>query len=112
MQQKENSITFRTAKTKFCLRVTCNADESYLFVNKTEICKFKANNKLVSFCLGSVSKDFTKDEHSEFFLDCTVYDFSVDNISSIKKEDILNIHQYLMVKNNMFGSIKKCLSDY
>ena len=47
---------------------------------------------MVNFCLGSVSKDFTKDEHSEFFLDCTVYDFSVDNISSIKKEDILNIY--------------------
>ena len=61
VQQKENSITFRTAKTKFCLRVTCNADESYLFVNKIEICKFKANNKLVNFCSGSVSKVFTKD---------------------------------------------------
>ena len=33
-----------------------------------------------------------------------LYDFSVD-LSSIKKEDILNIHQYLMVKNN----VKKCL---
>ena len=33
-----------------------------------------------------------------------LYDFSVDH-SSIKKEGILNIHQYLMVKNN----IKKCL---
>ena len=28
------------------------------------------------------------------------YDFSVDH-SSIEKEDILNIHQYLIVKNNM-----------
>ena len=30
----------------------------------------------------------------------TVYDFSVDH-NSIKKEDIINIHQYLMIKNNI-----------
>ena len=30
----------------------------------------------------------------------TVHDFSVDH-SSIKEEDIFNIHQYLMVENNM-----------
>ena len=50
-------------------------------------------------CLGSVSKDFTKDEQSEISLNGTGYDFWVDR-SSVKKEDILNIHQYLMVKNN------------
>ena len=32
-------------------------------------------------------------------LNGTAYDFSVEN-SSIKKEDILNIHQYLIIKNN------------
>ena len=32
-----------------------------------------------------------------------MYDFSADR-NSIKKEDILNIHLYLMIKNN----IKKC----
>ena len=38
----------------------------------------------------------------------TVYDFSVDH-NSIKKEDILNIHKYLMVKTNtkiMIGFLK------
>ena len=29
-----------------------------------------------------------------------MYDFSADH-SSIKKEDILDIHQYLTIKNNM-----------
>ena len=40
--------------------------------------------------------------------DDTVYDFSVDH-SSIKKEDILHIHEYLMVKKYkiIFGLIKK-----
>ena len=32
-------------------------------------------------------------------LNGTAYDFSVEN-SSIKKEGILNIHQYLIIKNN------------
>ena len=51
----------------------------------------KDNVSWYNFCLGSVSKDFTKDEQSEV---------SVDH-SSIKKEDILNFHKYLMVKNNI-----------
>ena len=53
-----------------------------------------------NFSLGIISKDFTKVEQSEISLNGTVCDFSVDH-SSIKKEDILNIHQYLMVKNNI-----------
>ena len=56
------------------------------------------------FCLGSVLKDFTKDEMSEISLNGTVYYFSVD-YSRIEKEDILNIHEYLMVKK--FGLIKQ-----
>ena len=43
---------------------------------------------------------FTKEEQSEISLNGTVYDFSVGH-NSIKKEDILNIHQYLMIKNNI-----------
>ena len=77
-------------------------DESYLYVNKTKICKFKAKDNIswYNFCLGSVSKDFTKDGHGEISLNGTVYDFSVDH-SSIKYEHIVNIHQYLMIKKNI-----------
>ena len=32
-----------------------------------------------SFCLGNISKDFTKDKQSEFSLNRTVYDFSADD---------------------------------
>ena len=44
-----------------------NCDESYLHVNKKGICKFKANDNKswYNFCLGSVSKVYTKDERSE-----------------------------------------------
>ena len=52
------------------------------------------------FCLGNVSNDFTKNEQGETFLNGTVYDFLVDH-SSVEKEDIHNIHEYLMVKNNI-----------
>ena len=88
----------------------------YLYVNKTEICKFKANNNIIwyNFCLGSVSKDFLKDEQNDFFLNGTVYDISVDH-SSIKEEDILDIHQYLMDENNTiqcFSFLKEYLKDY
>ena len=46
-----------------------NGNESYLYVNKRVICKFKVNYNVgwYNFCLGSVSKDFTKDEQSEIF---------------------------------------------
>ena len=52
------------------------------------------------FCLESISKKFTKDEKNEISLNGTVYNFSVDH-SSIKREDNLNIWQYLIIKNNI-----------
>ena len=99
VQQKKISINFSKANTKFCLSLHYNGEESYLYVSKTEICKFKAkvNVSCYNFCLGSV-KYFTKDEQSE--ISGTVYDFRVDH-SSIKKEDILYIHQYLMIKDDV-----------
>ena len=81
------------ANAKFCISLCYNGGESYLYVNKTEICKFEANDNIswYNFCLGSISKDFTTEEQSEIFSNSTVYDFSSDH-SSIKKEDIFNIH--------------------
>ena len=101
VQQKKISFKFSKANTKFCLNLHYKGDESYFYVNKTETFKFKAKDNISwdNFGLGSASKDFTKGEQSEISLNGTVYDFSVDH-SSIKKEDILNIHQYLMIKNN------------
>ena len=75
--------------------------------------KFKAKDNISwdNFCLGSVSQDFTKDEQSDISLNGTVHDFSVAH-SSIKKEDILNIHQYLIIKKNVLCLLRKHLSDY
>ena len=68
VQQKKTNITFDKAKTKYCLNLRYNGDESYLYVNKTEICKLKANDNLswYTFYLGSASKDFSKDEQNKF----------------------------------------------
>ena len=73
--QQEKNLVFSKAKTKFSLSLQCNGYESYLNVNKTGICKFKANDNIswCYFCLRSVSKDFTKVEQSEISLDGTVY---------------------------------------
>ena len=62
-----------------------------MYVNKIDIFKFKANDteNWYDFCLGCISKDFTKDKQSEISLNGTVYDFSVDHIVQLKKEALL-----------------------
>ena len=57
------------ADTKFCVSSNCNGDESYLYANKTEICKLKAKDNLswYNFSLGSISKDCLKNEHTLIF---------------------------------------------
>ena len=81
-----------------------NADNSYLFVNGKEITKFKVNNKNVNFstrfCLLSIPDGFSATKSREISLNGNVYDFSVD-WNSFEKSDILNIHKYLMTKNNV-----------
>ena len=79
-----------------------NGVNSYLVLDKTEICKFMAHGSIrwYEFCLGKLSKNFKKDEQGEICLNGTVYNFSV-NLSSVEKEDIFNIYEYLKVKNNI-----------
>ena len=110
VQQEKNNVNISKAKKKFCLSLHYDGDDSYSYVNKAEVCKFKANDNVswYNFYLRSNSKDFTEDKQSEMSLFGTVYDFSVDH-NSIKKEDILNIHKYLIVKTNtkiMIGFLK------
>ena len=58
------SINFTEKNKKFCLSLYYNGVNSYLFVNETEIYKFKAkNSKIVAtpLCLGNICKDWSKD---------------------------------------------------
>ena len=97
-QKKKLVFNFSETKTNFCLNLYYSGDERYLLINETNICKFQTNCNIdwYNFPLGSKSKD----EQSDISLTGTVYDFSVDHFS-IKKEDILNIPEYLMIKNNI-----------
>ena len=76
---------------------------SYLFVNGTEIDKFKAKDSkiLVSpICLGDISKDWSVDNMKRIGFTGYIYDFSVD-YTSITVNDIKDIPKYLMEKNNI-----------
>ena len=58
--EKLHSINF-TENNKTCLRLHYNGANSYLFVNGTEIIKFKAKDSEIvatPLCLGKISKDF------------------------------------------------------
>ena len=78
-----------------------NGTNSYLFVNGTEIRKFKAKDSEIlatPLCFANISKDWS------------VYStkrtgFSVD-YDAIAVDDILDIHKYLLKKNNV---ILRCL---
>ena len=62
--EKMYSIKFTKKITKFCLSLHFNGANSYLFVNGTEIIKFKAKYSEIlaySLCLGNISKDWSHD---------------------------------------------------
>ena len=89
---------------KFCLSLHYNGANSYLFVNGTEIHKFKAKDSEIvasPLCLENISKDFSVDNmKKKTGLNGYVYDFSVD-YDAIAADDILDIHKYLMEKNGI-----------
>ena len=77
---------------------------SLIRINRKEIFRFKTNNKHINlptqFSLGCISNGFSAAESREVSLNGNVYDISVD-YNSIDESDILNIHKYLMTKNNI-----------
>ena len=58
--EKMYSVNFTDHRKKCCLSLRYNGTNSYLFVNGTEIIKFKAkDSKIIAtpLCLGNISKD-------------------------------------------------------
>ena len=87
-------IKFTKTNTKFCLSLHYNGSNSYLFVNGTEIHKFKTKDSeivVVPICLGNISRDFSIDNMKKTGLNRYVYDFSVD-YDAITVDDIIDIH--------------------
>ena len=76
--EKLYSINFTKKNKKFCLNLHYNGDNSYLFVNGTEIIKSRAKDSEIvatPLCLGNISKDFSVDSMKKTGLNGYVYDF-------------------------------------
>ena len=97
------SVNFTKENTKFCLSLLCNGANSHLLVNGEEIIKLKAKDSEITAyprCLGNISKDWPVDNMRKIGLKGYIYDFSVD-YDVIAGADILDIHKYLMKKNEI-----------
>ena len=80
-----------------------NESNSYLFVNGTDIHKFKTKDSEIiaaPICLGNISRDISVDNMKKTGLNEYVYNFSVDYDFSAN-DKILDIHKYLMEKTNI-----------
>ena len=77
-----------------------NRANSYLFVNGTEIYKFKAKDSEIaasSLYLGIISKDWSADNMKKIGFNEYVYNFTVD-YDATDIGDIKDIHIYVMKK--------------
>ena len=100
--EKMYSVNFTVTKKKFCLSLHYNGANSYLFVNGTEIYKFKAKDSEIvatQLWLGNISKDWSADNMKKMDL-MVMSDFSV-NYDATDVDDIVDIQKYLMKKNNI-----------
>ena len=62
--QQFTQRNFTETNTKFCLTLHYNRSNSYLFINRKEIHKFKTKDSEIiaaPLCLESISKDFSVD---------------------------------------------------
>ena len=103
-----NSINLSATGRRFCLSLHYNGAESYLFVNGTEMIKFKAkSSELTStiLCLGNISKYFSVSNMKKTGLYGTVYEFNVD-YGDISVDNISNIHKYLTKNTTQYKMFK------
>ena len=92
--EKMYSIKFSVTSKKISVSLHCNEANSYLFVNSTEIYRFKAKDSEILvglICLGNISKDWSVDTMKKTGFAGYVYDSSVD-YDPTAVDDITNIH--------------------
>ena len=102
--EKMYSINLTITKNKFCLSSHNNGANSYLFVSGKEIIKFKAKDSNIvprPLCLGNISKDWSTDNMKKTEFTGYVHDFSVDYNNAVTVDDIRDINNYMMKKNNI-----------
>ena len=93
--EKMYSVNFTDNGEKYCLSLHYNGANSQLFVNGTEIIKFKAKYSeivVTPLCLGNISKDWSVDNIKKTGFNGYAYDFSVD-YDGTDVDDILDIHK-------------------
>ena len=88
------SINFTENNKTFCLSLHYSGANIYLLM-------VAKDSEIVAslLCLGNNSKDLTVDNIKKTGLNRYIYDFSAAYV--IPVDDILDIHKYLMKKNNM-----------
>ena len=94
------SVNFTDNDEKYCLSLHYEGANSCLFVNGTEIIKFKAKDSEIDatlLYLGNISKDWSVDNMKYTGFNGYVYDFTVD-YNATDVDDIDDIHKYLMKK--------------
>ena len=95
--EKMYSINFTLTKKKLSLHY--NGANSYLFVNGTEIYKFKAKDcQIVTtpLCLGNISKDWSVDNMKKTGFNGYVYDSSV-GCNDTEIDNIKDIHTFISI---------------
>ena len=101
--EKIYSVNFVENNEIYCLSLHHNGANSYLFVNGTEIIKFKAkyfNVIATPLCLGDIYKDWSVDNMKDTGLNGYVYDFSV-GYDDTEVNNIKDIRKYSMKNNDM-----------
>ena len=101
--EKMYSLNFTVTNKMFCLYLHYNGANSYLFVNGTEIYKFKAKDSEIvvgPICLRNISKNWSVDNMKRTGFTGYVFDFRVD-YDDIEVDNIKDIHKYLMNKNDI-----------
>ena len=108
--EKLYSINFTENNKKISLSLQYNGPNCYLFVNGTEIYKFKAKDSEIlaaPLCLGNISKDFSVDNMKKtglnellkkclgilkkcFFTAITFFSYNVLNVNSLKCVSVNN----------------------
>ena len=110
--EKMYSPYFSIEDKVFCLSLHYNGDNSYLYVNSKQVVHFKTKDSEINkhpLALGNIADnaDLSHDDIESGKLYGNVYDFNAD-YNQISKENIINIHNYLMKKKKY---CIKCLSQ-
>ena len=100
------SINFTEKNKKFCLSLHYNGANSYLFINGTEIYKFKAKDSEIvasPLCLGNISKDWLIDNmiKKQVLMDMSMTLVLIIMLLILMIDDIKDIHEYLMKKDSI-----------